>query len=95
MRRTSPRTGQEEQDAQRERNLLVDVLLDELKDLQRSQTRIVNQIYRDGSGVTRAECNRMVGEFANNIRAQRQHITEAQEAVVAGEAEALPAPGSL
>ena len=34
MRRTSPRTEQEERDQQRERNLLVDVLLDELKNLQ-------------------------------------------------------------
>jgi len=53
MRRTSPRTEQEEQDYQRERNLLVDVLLDELKDLQLSQVRIINDIYHIRSDADR------------------------------------------
>ena len=53
MRRTSP-TEQEERDQQRERNLLVDVLLDELKNLQLSQVRIINDIYHiRRSGVDR------------------------------------------
>ena len=91
MQGTSHTTGQGERDAQSERKLLVEVLLAGLKDMQRSQTRIVNRIYRPESGVTRAECRRMVGEFANNIRAQMRHIAEAREAVVEGEAEALSA----
>ena len=91
MRRTSPRTGQEEQDYQRERNLLVDLLLDELKDLQLSQIRIINDIYHIRSDTdrtsdpgptvagtspqdTKDDHLRIVGEFAKEIRAKRQHI---------------------
>ena len=51
MRRTLPRTEQEEQDYQRERSL--DVLLDELRDLQLSHTRILNDIRHIRSDIDR------------------------------------------